>query len=81
MTFEITFKIIVSPLYSQGIFFKLIQLLKKRFRKYLVAAGVLLLIALFLFLVNRVYNSTLEDAKRNHQQACRWVYGVRIFHG
>ena len=67
MTFEITFKIIVSPLYSQGIFFKLIQLLKKRFRKYLVAAGVLLLIALFLFLVNRVYNSTLEDAKRNHQ--------------
>ncbi len=41
--------------------------MKKSRGKYLIVAGVLLLIVLFLFLVNRIYTNTLEDAKRDHQ--------------
>ena len=41
--------------------------MKKSSKKYFIAAGIILLIILFLFLVNRIYSSTLEDAKKNHQ--------------
>ncbi len=41
--------------------------MKRSLRKYFVISGILLLVFLFLYLVNRVYNHTLEDAKRNHQ--------------
>ncbi len=42
--------------------------MKKNRGKYLIVAGVLLLLTvLFLFLVNRIYTNTLEDAKRDHQ--------------
>jgi signal transduction histidine kinase len=41
--------------------------MKKYRGKYFVITGVILLVALFLFLVNRIYSDTLEDAKRNHQ--------------
>lgn len=41
--------------------------MKKIRGKYLVIPGILILVVLFLFLVNRIYKNTLEDAKRNHQ--------------
>ncbi len=41
--------------------------MKKISGKYLVIPGILILTLLFLFLVNRIYTNTLEDAKRNHQ--------------
>ena len=41
--------------------------MKKNSGKYFVIAGVVILTALFLFLVNRIYTNTLDDAKRNHQ--------------
>jgi len=41
--------------------------MKRSLKKYLIAATILLLVVIFLFLVNRIYSSTLEDAKHNHQ--------------
>ncbi len=41
--------------------------MKRNRGKYLVITGVILLTVLFLFLVNRIYTNTLEDAKKNHQ--------------
>ena len=39
----------------------------KKSGKYIIIAGAILLTVLFLFLVNRIYTNTLEDAKRDHQ--------------
>ncbi len=41
--------------------------MNRSLKKYLVAASIILLVVIFLFLVNRIYTSTLEDAKHNHQ--------------
>ena len=41
--------------------------MKRNSGKYLIITGVILLTVLFLFLVNRIYTNTLEDAKKNHQ--------------
>ena len=41
--------------------------MKKKSRKYYITVIIILLVLVFLFLVNRIYLSTLEDAKRNHQ--------------
>jgi signal transduction histidine kinase len=36
-------------------------------KKYLVVISIILIFIVFLYLVNRIYTSTLEDAKYNHQ--------------
>lgn len=41
--------------------------MKKGLKKYLVVIGIILIVIIFLYLVNRIYSSTLEDAKYNHQ--------------
>ncbi len=41
--------------------------MKRKSRKYFVTIGTIVLVFIFLFLVNRIYNSTLEDAKHDHQ--------------
>jgi signal transduction histidine kinase len=42
-------------------------LTKIKSRKYFITAGIILLIIVFLYLVNTIYGSTLEDAKHDHQ--------------
>jgi signal transduction histidine kinase len=41
--------------------------MKKKSRKYFITSGIILIVFVFLILVNRIYTSTLEDAKHDHQ--------------
>ncbi len=45
----------------------LIAVMKIRINKYIVITGTILLIILFVYLVGKIYNLTLEEAKKNHQ--------------
>lgn len=43
------------------------SLMKRKLRKYIITSGIILLVLIFLFFVNKIYTSTLEDAKHDHQ--------------
>jgi len=41
--------------------------MKRNFKRYFIASGIVLLVLIFLYFVNKIYTNTLDDAKYDHQ--------------